>query len=521
MKPITYRDHLIVPADNRIAVMVPHAKTFVDPESGQTMMLVPHKVDETQVLRNLGYEVRPPMLGSYDWNGGEPFDSQRITAALITTHRRSFVLNAIGTGKTRAALFAYDYLKKSQQARGRLLVVAPLSTLRQTWERECMLHFKHLRVGILHGEKAKRLKVLRADNDVLVINHDGVLTILQELIEMALAGSISMAVLDELSVYKNANSDMWKKTNRLIEKIDRVTGMTGTPVTKDATDAYGQIKMLNPAALRGLSFGRYREEVMRKVTNFRWINQQDAMDKVFAAMKPAVRFTRDECYDLPECQTLNWEAPLPDETRKIIFQLKDQGAIERLNIKTSNGADVINKCLQAALGVIYDQNRGEVLTDVTHRLELLDDAIRQSASKVIVFTPYKSTLKLLAQHVGRNHTTAQISGDVSPGQREKVFTLFRHSPDPHVLLAHPECMSHGLTLTEASTIVWWGPPTSLETYEQANGRITRAGQRHSQLIIQLTSTTLERKIFRLLEQRANVQEALLEMYENQDLSDLA
>ena len=131
------------------------------------------------------------------------------------------------------------------------------------------------------------------------------------------AAVISMAVLDELSVYKNANSKLWKLTNKLLRNVDRVTGMTGTPVTKDATDAYGQIKMITPEALRGMSFTRYREEVMRKVTNFRWINQHDAMDKVFAAMKPAVRFTRDECYDLPPCQTLRFRLiPCPARAMK-------------------------------------------------------------------------------------------------------------------------------------------------------------------------------------------------------------
>lgn len=520
MKPIAYRDHLILPADNRVAILVPHAKPFVDPASGQPMLLVPHKVDETQVLRNLGYSVPPPVMTGYDWNGDTPYDSQRITCALITTHKRSYVLNGIGTGKTRASLYAYDYLRKTKQATGRLLVVAPLSTLRQTWERECRMKFPGLRVGILHGTRAQRLKVLAEDNDVLVINHDGVKTILEELIAAVNAGTIAMAVLDELSVYKDASTDLWKMTHRLIKLVDRVVGMTATPVTKDASDAYGQIKMITPAALEGRSFGRFREFVMRKVTNFKWINLPEALDRIYKMMQPAVRFTRDECYDLPPCQTLAWEAHLPEESRRMIMMLRDQAAIEHLNIKAANGADVMNKCLQVALGAVYDVDRNEVMTDVSARLEMLDQAIEQSASKVIIFTPYKHTLKLLAGHVGKNHSVAVISGDVSTRQREQIFTLFRSAPDPQVLIAHPETMSHGLTLTEASTIVWWGPPTSLEIYEQANGRITRAGQQHSQLIIQLTSTTLERTVFRLLDRRADVQSALLAMYENQELGDL-
>lgn len=523
MKPIYYRDHLIIPADNRIAVMVPHAKTTVDPDSGQTIMVVPHKVDETQVLRNLGYDVVPPVMMAYAFPhppGEPPYDAQRITTALITTHRRSFVFNGLGTGKTRSALWAFDYLRQLNGGKGQMLVVAPLSTLHQTWKREVTTVFPGLKCEVLHGSKAKRLKLLKESSaDVLVINHDGVETIWEELI--AHAPNFLLAVLDELSVYKNANTDMWKKTNRVMQVIDRVTGMTGTPMPTAATDAYGQLKILAPQGLSGKSFGRFREEVMTKLTAFRWINQRDAVERVFSMMQPAVRFTRDECYDMPPCQMITREATLPEQARQMINLLQDQGAIDSLNIKAANAADVINKCLQVALGVVYDKDHNEIEVPGGDRFDLLDEAIEQSASKVIVFTPYKSTLKRLVAHVNKKHSCAVVSGDVPNRQREHIFTAFMQAPDPKVLLAHPECMSHGLTLTEASTIVWWGPPQSLETFEQANGRITRAGQRHSQLILMLVATKLEKKIFSLLRSRANVQQRLLEMFESQDHGDLS
>lgn len=522
MKPIYYRDHLILPADNRIAVMVPHAKTIVHPDTGEPVMVVPHKLDETQVLRNLGYEVTPPVMMSYKFPAPldqPPYDAQRVTTALITTHKRSFVLNGLGTGKTRSALWAYDYQRQLAGGKGQALIVAPLSTLHQTWKREVTTVFPHLKCEVMHGSRAKRLKILNeSDADVLVINHDGVETIYEEL--MAAAPKFLLCVLDELSVYGNSRTDMWKKTNKVVALIDRVVGMTATPMTNDATSAYGQIKMLAPQNLRDMSFTRFREFTMKKLTNFRWCNQRDALDKVHAMMQPAVRFTRDECYDMPPCQMLTWEATLPEKTRAMIHQLQDQGAIQSMNIKAANAADVINKCLQVSLGVVYDADHNEHETATGDRYDLLDTAIEQSNSKVIVFTPYKSTLKRLVAHVSKKHSCAVVSGDVPQRQREHIFTAFMQSPDPQVLLAHPECMSHGLTLTEASTIVWFGPPQSLETFEQANGRITRAGQKHSQLIIQLVATKLEKKIFSLLRARANVQQKLLEMFESQDTGDL-
>ena len=520
MKPIMYRDHLILPHDNRVAVMVPHAKTFI--QDGQQLMLVPHKVDETQVLRNLGYDVRPPVLLSYDWPAppDQPvFDAQRVTTALITTNKRSYVLNSLGTGKTRSALYAYDYLKKSNQNYGKLLITAPLSTLRQTWEREITMLFPWMKVAILHGSKAKRVEQLHSGADIFIINHDGIETIFKELKERV--SMFSMAILDELSIYKNTKTDMWKATYALISDIDRVVGMTGTPMTLAATDVYGQVKMITPASLGGKSFPRFRETVQKKVSQFRWVDFPTAIDTVHNLMQPAVRFTRDECYDMPECQYVERMTPLSKQQLKAFKQMHDENAVPSYSIVAVNAADTINKLKQIALGNVYDTDRNIVALDNEDSLKDLELVIEQSASKVIVFTPYKHSLAQLVERVGSRWTVEEVSGDTSPAKRNQIFTMFMQSPDPHVLVAHPECMSHGLTLTEASTIVWWGPPDSLETYEQANGRITRAGQKHSQLIVHMVRCKLEQTIFGLLKRRANVQQVLLDMFESQDKSDLS
>jgi len=81
-----------------------------------------------------------------------------------------------------------------------------------------------------------------------------------------------------------------------------------------------------------------------------------------------------------------------------------------------------------------------------------------------------------------------------------------------VLVAHPECVAHGITLTAADTIVWFGPITSNETYEQANARIRRVGQKHKQQIIHLQSTAVEKKVYRMLQNQANVQDSFLKMF---------
>jgi SNF2 family DNA or RNA helicase len=101
-------------------------------------------------------------------------------------------------------------------------------------------------------------------------------------------------------------------------------------------------------------------------------------------------------------------------------------------------------------------------------------------------------------------------------ERNKIFQAFQASQrDPRVLVAHPKCMSHGLTLVEAATIVWWAPITSNDIYNQANARITRQGQTRRTTIIHLTATAVEREAFKRLELRQNMQGMLQRLVEKQ------
>jgi SNF2 family DNA or RNA helicase len=80
-----------------------------------------------------------------------------------------------------------------------------------------------------------------------------------------------------------------------------------------------------------------------------------------------------------------------------------------------------------------------------------------------------------------------------------------------VLLAHPACLHHGITLTAATTIVWYSPVTSLEIYEQANARIRRVGQQHKQLFLHIQSTAVERKVYAMLRSKQRMQDRFLDL----------
>jgi SNF2 family DNA or RNA helicase len=173
------------------------------------------------------------------------------------------------------------------------------------------------------------------------------------------------------------------------------------------------------------------------------------------------------------------------------------------------------KLVQICCGAAYDSDGNTIVIPPKGRVQELLTIIEEAASKVIVFVPFKSALKSLHAEISKHHSAEMIFGEVSKTDRDRILGDFQQSPDPQVLIAQPAAMSHGLTLTAASVIVWFAPITSAETYEQANARITRPGQKHNQLIVNIQGTRLEARMYDRLKKKVSLQGALLEMFREQ------
>jgi len=189
----------------RVTTVIPTA-VLVE-HKGATLVAVPHRPDETRVLRNLGFEVPDPMPMHYDWpkvsGRHSPFSAQLETASFLSMNSRAFCLNGMGTGKTNSALWAYDYLRRTKTVK-KMLVVCPLSTMERTWADSVFQTFPHLDCVVLHGSRDRRNKLLKQDVHVYVINIDGLATIKDEL---AKRPDIDLIVVDELALARNSGTD--------------------------------------------------------------------------------------------------------------------------------------------------------------------------------------------------------------------------------------------------------------------------------------------------------------------------
>ncbi len=453
--------------------------------------------------------------GGMDWGPCEPpFAAQRTTCDLLTTTDRAYVLNQKGTGKSRCALWAWRYLRNTEPARaGRLLVVAKKSTLRFTWESEI---FKALgpealaRTATVHASKAKRIELLAdLQYDILVINHDGIKVIYEELWEDETIGTV---VIDEFAAFRNP-SDRSKCMRAIAHKKRIVWGMGANPIPQSVLDAWMPGSIITPSSFPKYR-GRWRDLTMYKV-NDAWMPKPDALETVYRAMQPSVRITLDEVVELPPVSVPPVvEVPLSPEQDKTYKALKRLflAHIQGQKITALNAAVLVGKLLQVAGGWVYDDERGVVSFPCPERIQTVMDLIESTERKVILLVPY---LHMLA---GLEKALTVEKVDVATVRKDNIDLLlhdFQNTPKYKVLLSHPKRISHGLTLTAANMNIWWLPTGSHDDFEQTNGRIRRVGQEHKQYIYRIGGTAVENRMYRNLETREQLQNTLLDMFEGE------
>lgn len=488
--------------------LLPVAKPV--PFRGQTLYAVPHDVDVVRLLRNVGVQAPSPILYQYDWPCAfpeGPFAKQKLAAAFMTLNPRAFNLSQMGTGKSITTLWAFDYLRHIGK-RHRMLVVAPLSTLERTWGDEIFTHFPHLEFCVLHGTAARRRKLLAKPADIYIINHDGVEVVAKDL---AKRDDIDVVTVDEIAVYRNSQTDRYKALEALCLPLDRtVWGLTGTPIPNAPTDAWAQVRLVNPGRVPKY-FGQFRERTMIKITPYKYTARPEALDMVREAMQPAIRYTRQELPPTkPEMRHVDMSAEQKKAYEDIRLRLKTEA--EEGTIRAVNQADKLMKLVQVAAGAVYDTEGNPVILENNARIKEVLSIIEQADGKVIVFVPFIAALHNLRNAIHKHYPTELVYGGTSKAERDDAFWRFQHQDkiESCVLVANAAAMSHGLTLTKANVVVWFAPTVSHETFDQANHRIIRPGQEHETFIVMLEGTKVERDIYARIQQRQNMQGLLLQ-----------
>jgi SNF2 family DNA or RNA helicase len=501
----------------RVTALIPTATQVT--LDGKNLVIVPHALDEVRVLRNLGFDAPLPARYYYEFSGAfKPYEHQLQTVEFLDANDRAFCLNDMGTGKTVSVLWAYDYAR-TRGAAGKMLVLGPLSTLERTWGDEVFRSTPHLTCVTLHGSAEKRLKRLESAADIFVINHDGIKSaaVLAKLTELVDSGVITHVVVDELASFRNAATDRWKALYRLVRDAKVRWGLTGTPIPNEPTDAWAQIRIISEGRVPKY-FTAFREAVSRQIGQFKWVSRDNALEHVYSVMQPAIRFSRQECIDLPPTTYTTREVELSAEQSKAYKQMlaKFRADFAQGHVTAVNEAAKLMKLLQIVCGTVYT-DEGDVQIPAPHRVNAVREVIEEAGAKVIVFVPLTGALEQLARDLRGDYTVEVVHGGTPKADRDRIFGDFQRGKNPRVLVANPGAMSHGLTLTAANVIVWFAPINSAEIYEQANARIVRPGQSLNTLIVHIEGSALERRMYERLRSKTKTQGLLLEMFRESEV----
>lgn len=514
-----------------VAMSVPRSAIAEYDENGNpSAVLVRWELEQMQKCADIGVTVLSPMIRDYEFSGRyKPYVHQLKICSFLTTNKRALCFADMGTGKSLAVVHCIKYLLSIGEIK-RALIIAPLSTLTRTWVDEFFNVDPSITVTKLHGPKAKRVELAANGAQVHVINYEGISVIHNEI----KANNYDCVVIDEVTSYSNHESKRWKEAYNLFKDTKYVWGLTGTPILRGVIAAYGQAALVVPHNVKFRSFWEFRNSVQRKINDFLWVDRPEAHDIAFSMLRPAISIKKKDCIDLPSMVHVYREVELDKGQKAFYVKLKEESLVkdELMQVTAVNAAVLAGKLIQVATGCIYDDDGRALEFDVSGRINETIDFIQKARNeastadkgKTIVFAPFKHTAALIRKKLSeakivvdgkeRKIKAEIIDGDVSAKRRDDIFGRFKEDNSLDVIVAIPQTMSHGLTLTNASCIVWFGPCTSAETYAQACNRIDRPGQTESMTIVHLYSTPSEWKLYSNLRENKKSENYLLTFYKD-------
>lgn len=436
-----------------------------------------------------------------------PHDYQRYAAEFIIAHPISALLLDMGLGKTSITLTAINDLLFDSFEVHKVLVVAPLRVARDIWsaEIEKWEHLKNLRYSVVVGTAQERISALHVPADIYIINRENIQWLVEE---SGLPFDFDMAVIDELSSFKNHLSKRFRAFMKVRPKLKRIVGLTGTPAGNGLMDLFAEFKLLDMGERLGRLIGLYRNTYFQPdkrngmvVYSYKPLpnaEQQiyDKISDITISMKAADHLI------MPELVSTEYMVQLSENEKEKYYRLKKDliFSTEDNEVTAANAASLSNKLSQMANGAVYSDDES-VIQIHDRKLDALEDIIESMNGKpLLVAYWFKHDLEQIRKRFEIREIKS--SEDIYDWNSGKI----------PVALIHPASAGHGLNLQSGgSTLVWFGLTWSLELYQQTNARLWRQGQTADTVVIQhiIAKGTIDEQIMKALKTKDTTQAALI------------
>jgi len=401
----------------------------------------------------------------------------------------------------------------------RMLIVAPLSIL-GVWQDEFnkFADFDY-NLAILTGTSAKKIDILRhligSALQVAVINYESAWRLEKELT----AWNPDLIIADEGHKIKTHNISASKAMHRLGARARYRLLLTGTPVTNKAIDVFSQYKFVNPAIF-GQSFYAFRNRYFDMVGYgnhtpvLKKSMERELTEKIHSI---AYRATKAECLDLPETTDIIRKVELEPQAMLLYRNLvKDSYAeLSEGEVTITNVLTKLLRLSQLTGGFLGSDDCSKAEQVSTAKLKVLEDIIDSALEenkKLVVIARFIPEINAICRMLDKKGVRySLLTGSVK--DRDEQVAQFQNYPDVPVFVGQIATAGLGITLTAASTMVFYSLDYSMSNFEQTKARIHRAGQRVPCTYIYLTAAgTVDEKVLKALKNKANLAKSLVDDY---------
>ena len=430
----------------------------------------------------------------------------------------------MGTGKSKVLIDNIAMLYNAGKING-ALIVAPKGVYKNWFDSEIPNHmpdYIEKKVGLWRTKPdapdLKPLFATGAELHILIMNVEAFSTKKgMQFAEKFLSSHKVLMGIDESTTIKNPAAKRTKNivSLRPLTKYRRI--LTGSPVTKSPLDLFTQCYFLDPYLLDQSSYYvfRTRYAVCRKINvsgrQVEIVVGYRNLGELSEKLKPfSYRVLKDDCLDLPKKTFMKRTIELTDEQKKVYKQMK-QEAIAFLNGKMVTSATVITQLMrlhQITCGH-FKSNDGTVQDLKNNRVAELMDILEEVEGKAVIWAHYRHDIEKIVEAISKKYgenTVVTYFGDTSTDDRQKAIKKIQDKESPvRFIVGTPQTGGYGITLTGASTMIYYSNGYDLEKRMQSEARIDRIGQEKPMTYIDIMAEdTIDDKIVKSLRNKVNI-----------------
>lgn len=431
---------------------------------------------------------------------------QNYAKDFILAHKVSALFLDCGLGKTITTLTAINELMYDSFEISNVLIIAPLRVAQSTWKDEIEKwdHLNLLRYSIVVGDEKERLKALKQNSDIYIINRENVDWLVTK---SGIDFNFDMLVIDELSSFKSHTSKRFKSLLKIRPYFERVVGLTGTPSSNGLMDLWAEFRVLDLGERLGRYITHYRNEYFlpdkrNGAVIFSYKPQPNAEERIYRRLADmTISMKSTEYLKMPELILNELEINLDEEDQMKYKKFKKEMVmtIQEKEIDAINAASLSNKLIQLANGSIYDEDK-KFYEVHNKKLDKLEEIIESANGKPVLVAYW---FKADKERIEKRFKVREIktADDIKQWNMGMI----------NLALIHPASAGHGLNLQSGGfTLVWFSLTWSLELYQQTNARLYRQGQKDTVVIHHLiTKNTIDEDIMKSLKRKDKTQEALM------------